>query len=229
MEEECLAQGNAYKPGRAYHFETHGLSLDPKMVADAVKEELIFMRRLLHVHREFLVSHLDKSGLNAIETRWVTLQIHLSEHGWLHKRVSELTLEDASGAFAATPPPESCKVQTTSARVGAQCWTEPRLERQDAAQCFDVASENARTVMEFTTGTFSLCLYHHSSAADMSVLRHGDVFVVSGTRTQQKQFEEQWSKRLIVKHLATLGPCTALGNVTEVTGSTSLRIGTRTH
>ena len=51
----------------------------------------------------------------------------------------------------------------------------------------------------------------------MSVFRHGDDFVVSGTRAQQqKEFEEQLSKHLIVKHLATLEPCTALGDVTEV-------------
>ena len=50
----------------------------------------------------------------------------------------------------------------------------------------------------------------------MSVFRHGDDFVVSGTRTQQKKFEEQLSKHHIGKHFATLGPCTALGDVTEV-------------
>ena len=69
--------------------------------------------------------------------------------------------------------------------------------------------------MGYDTGKFSPCLYH-SSAVAMSVFRHGDDFVVSGTRTQQKDFEEQLSKHLIVKHLATLGPCTALGDVTEV-------------
>ena len=86
---------------------------------------------------------------------------------------------------------------------------------KDAAQCFDVASENTMTAMKFTTGTFSPCLYH-SSASDMSVSTHGDDFVGSGTRTQQKEFEEQVSKHLIVKHFAPLGPCTALGDVTEV-------------
>ena len=30
---------------------------------------------------------------------------------------------------------------------------------KDAAQCFDVASENAMTVMGYDTGKFSLCLY----------------------------------------------------------------------
>ena len=85
---------------------------------------------------------------------------------------------------------------------------------KDAAQCSDVATENAMTAVECDTGKFSPCLYR-SSSVDMSVLRHGDD-VVSGTRTQQKEFEEQLSKHLIVSHLATLGPRTALGGVTEV-------------
>ena len=50
----------------------------------------------------------------------------------------------------------------------------------------------------------------------MSVFKQGDDFVVSGTRTQRKEFEEHLSKHLNVKHLATLGPCTALRDVTEV-------------
>ena len=81
---------------------------------------------------------------------------------------------------------------------------------KDAAQCFDVASGNAMTAMRHDTGKFTPRLYH-PSAFDMSVFRHGDDFVVSGTRTQQKEFDELWSK-----HLATLGPCTALVDVTEV-------------
>ena len=60
----------------------------------------------------------------------------------------------------------------------------------DAAQCFDVASENAMTAAGCDTGKFTLCLYR-SSAVEMSVFRHGDDFVVSGTRIQQKDFEEQ--------------------------------------
>ena len=87
--------------------------------------------------------------------------------------------------------------------------------KKDAAQCFDVASENAMTAMAYDPGKLSPCL-HHSSVVDMSVFRHGDDFIESNTRTQQNEFEEQLSKHLIVKHLATLGPCTALGDVTEV-------------
>ena len=48
------------------------------------------------------------------------------------------------------------------------------------------------------------------------MFRHDDDFVVSVTRTQQQEFEELLSKHLIVKDLDTLGPCTALANVTEV-------------
>ena len=61
---------------------------------------------------------------------------------------------------------------------------------KDAAQCFDVATETVLTAMGFDTGIFSPCPCH-PSAADMSVFRHGDDFEVSGTRTQQKEFEEQ--------------------------------------
>ena len=71
------------------------------------------------------------------------------------------------------------------------------------------------TAMGYDTSTFSICLYH-SSAVDVSVFRHEDDFVVSGTRTQQKEFEEHLSKHLIVKHLALLGPRTALREVMEI-------------
>ena len=54
------------------------------------------------------------------------------------------------------------------------------------------------------------------SGCPVYMVRHGDDFVVSDTRTQHKEFEEQLSKHLIDKHLATLGPCTALGDVTHV-------------
>ena len=57
---------------------------------------------------------------------------------------------------------------------------------KDAAPCFDVASENAMTAMGYDTGKFSPCLDHWRSV-DMSVFRHGDDFVVSGTGTQQKE------------------------------------------
>ena len=64
--------------------------------------------------------------------------------------------------------------------------------------------------MGYDTGKFSLCLYHPSA------VRYGDDFVVSGTRTQHHEFEEQVPKHLIVERFATLGPRTAQGDVTEI-------------
>ena len=58
---------------------------------------------------------------------------------------------------------------------------------QDAAQCFDVASENVMTAMGHDTGQILALSLDHSSAVALSVFRHGDDFVVSGTRTQQKE------------------------------------------
>ena len=63
---------------------------------------------------------------------------------------------------------------------------------KDAAQCFDVASENAMTAMGYDTGKFSPCDYH-SSAVAMSVFRHGDDYVVSGTRTTVQTSHRQAS------------------------------------
>ena len=60
----------AREPGKVSYDEVTGMPLDPKLVAGAIKEELMFMRKL-RVYHEVLVSYLDKSGLKAIGTRWV--------------------------------------------------------------------------------------------------------------------------------------------------------------
>ena len=105
---------------------------------------------------------------------------------------------------------------TTVIKVPREDEDKAMYGTKDSAQCFDVASENAMTATRYDMGKFSPCLCHHPSVVDMSVFRRGDDFVVSGMRTQQREFEEQVSKHVIVKHLATLGPRTALGDVTEV-------------
>ena len=56
---------------------------------------------------------------------------------------------------------------------------------KDAAQCFDVASEKVMTAVGYGTGKCSACLCH-SSAVTMCVFRHGDDFVLSGMKTQQR-------------------------------------------
>ena len=86
---------------------------------------------------------------------------------------------------------------------------------KDAAQCFDLAVEEAMTTMGCKVGEFLPCLYHHPQT-HVQVFRHGDDFVVLGSRQQQSDFYAQLSKHFIVKHLATLGPNSALGDSKEV-------------
>ena len=120
VEEECLVQKLAGEAGQVSYDEVTGLPLDPELVADAIKEELMFMRTL-RVHHEVSVSYLDKSGLKAIGTRWVCTNKGDAANPFIRarpvaqetKRVSELTPEDASSTFATAPPlkaSRSCSV-----------------------------------------------------------------------------------------------------------------------
>ena len=68
MEEECPAQRNACEFAQTSYDEGSGLPVDSKMVADVVKEEFAFMRRL-QVQYEFLRGYLDESGLKPTGTR----------------------------------------------------------------------------------------------------------------------------------------------------------------
>ena len=96
--------------------KTTGLPLDPKMVADVVKEELTFMRGC-QVYHEVPVSHPDMSGLKAMGTRCVHTDKGDAAHPFVRaplvaqetKRVSELTPDDASCIVAASPPLDSLK------------------------------------------------------------------------------------------------------------------------
>ena len=104
----------AGESGHVAYDDITGLPLDPKLVADAIKEELMFMRKL-QVFRELPASYLDESGLKAIGTRWVHTNKGDDANPFIRarlvaqetRRVSELTPEDASSTFAATPPLES--------------------------------------------------------------------------------------------------------------------------
>ena len=103
--------------GQISHDDATGLPLDPKMVAASFMEELLFMRKL-QVYHEVHASYLDKSGLKAIETRWTYTNTGDAANPFIRarlvaqetKKASEVTPEDASSTFAATPPLESLKV-----------------------------------------------------------------------------------------------------------------------
>ena len=58
--------------GKVLHDEVSGLPLDPKLVADAIKEELMFMRKL-QVYHEVSASYL---GQVRIETHRDTMGLH---------------------------------------------------------------------------------------------------------------------------------------------------------
>ena len=186
----------ACEPGQGSYDEVTGLPLGPKLVADAIKEVLMFMRKL-QVYHEVLESCLDKSGLKAIRTRRVYTNKGDAANPFIRarlvaqetKKVSELTPKDASRMFAA------------ECASGDAVLVKAMYGTKDAAQCFDVASDNPTTAMGYDTGKFSpfLC---RSSAVAMSVFRHGDDFVVSGTRTQQtKSLRNNFPNISIVKHL----------------------------
>ena len=106
VQEECPVQKNARESAHVSYDEATVLPLDSKMVADATKEELMFMRKL-QVHHEVLVSYLNKSGLKTIGTRWVYTKQCDAANPFIRarlvaqesKKVSELTPEDASSMF----------------------------------------------------------------------------------------------------------------------------------
>ena len=118
MEEKWPVQKLAGESGQVSHT---GLPLDPKLVADAIKEELMFMREI-RVYHEVPV---DKSGLKTIGTRWVYANkgdanpfIRARLVALETKRVTELTPEHASSTFAGTHPLESLKVMLSRCMTG---------------------------------------------------------------------------------------------------------------
>ena len=125
VEEEFLVQKLAGESGQVSCDEVTGLPLDTKLVADAIKEELMFTRKQ-QVYHEVPVSYLEKSGLKAIRTQWVHTNKGDAANPFIRarlvaqetKRVSELTPEDASSTFAATPPLESLKVMLSRCMTG---------------------------------------------------------------------------------------------------------------
>ena len=67
VEEECLVQKLARESGRLSYDEVTQLPLEPKMVADAIRDELTFMRKL-QVYHEVPLSYLDWSGCSHRDT-----------------------------------------------------------------------------------------------------------------------------------------------------------------
>ena len=125
VEEECPVHKLAGESGQVAYDEITGLPLDPKLVAEAIKEELMFMRKL-QVYHEVPASYLDESGLKSIGTRGVYTNKGDAANPFIRarllaqetKRVSELTPEDASSTFASPPPLESLKIMLSRCMTG---------------------------------------------------------------------------------------------------------------
>ena len=109
MEEKCLVHKLAHESAQTSYDEVTGLPLDPKMVSDAFKEELMFMR-FQQVYREGPACYLEKFGLKSIGARWVFTNKCDAANPFIRaplvaqetNSVSEITPEGASGTFAAT-------------------------------------------------------------------------------------------------------------------------------
>ena len=87
-----MLRAEAHESAQFSHDEAIGLPLDPKLVADTIKEGLMFMRKH-QVYHEVPGSYLDKSRLKAIGTRWVYANKGDAAspfiRGWLPKKPRE--------------------------------------------------------------------------------------------------------------------------------------------
>ena len=112
----------AYESGQVAYDEITGLPLDPKLVADAIKEELMFMRKL-RVHHEVPTNYLDESGLKTIGTRWVYTNkgdaANPSKTGGAGDQQSErVDTRRREQHVCATPPLESLKIMLSRCMTG---------------------------------------------------------------------------------------------------------------
>ena len=66
---------------------------------------------------------------------------------------------------------------------------------KDAAQCFDAHCETIMTKMNYKVGVFNPCLYSHLDNGT-AVDRHGDDFIVAGTRQQIAEFGKKFGAKI---------------------------------
>ena len=97
------------------------------------------------------------------------------------------------------------------------CWKllKAMYGLRDAGAAFDKKVEVSSESMGYKVGLFSPCLCY-SSATKVRSFRHGDDFVVLGTRAGVKGYSDELGKHLIVKVRGTLGPRKDLGDVQEI-------------
>jgi len=99
----------------------------------------------------------------------------------------------------------------------SMCWKllKAMYGLRDAGQAFDIKVEKVMEDLGFTLGVFSPCCYHHVKW-DLKVYRHGDDFVVLGSRRSLEIFFVEVNKHMIVKRRGVLGPDPSKGDVDEI-------------
>jgi hypothetical protein len=97
------------------------------------------------------------------------------------------------------------------------CWKllKAMYGLRDAGAAFDKKVEVSSEAMGFKVGLFSPCLCYNP-ATKVRFFRHGDDFVVLGSRAAVKNYAEELGKYLIVKVRGVLGPRKDLGDVQEI-------------
>ena len=97
------------------------------------------------------------------------------------------------------------------------CWKllKAMYGLRDAGAAFDRKVEVSSESMGCKVGLFSPCLCYNP-ATKVRSFRHGDDFVVLGSRAGVKNYSDELGKHLIVKVRGTLGPRRDLGDVQEI-------------
>lgn len=106
--------------------------------------------------------------------------------------------------------PEDTSISTGIARLNKAMYG-----GRDAGNCWDEFAGDVMQDMEFKAGQFCSCVYH-SEKRDSTCWRHGDDFGLLATRAEHARFLEEANKKMILKHMGTLGPLQKLGDLKEI-------------
>ena len=108
------------------------------------------------------------------------------------------------------PPKEDSNIKTGCARLLKSMYG-----TRDAAQCFDAYCEKSMSSLGFRVGEFSPCIYSHAERT-LVCYRHGDDFVLLGSREDQLWFYKGLNEHMLCKHTGSLGPAKTKGDIQEI-------------
>ena len=165
VEEECPAQRHAYESGQGHYDESTGLPLDLQMVADAVKEELLTNKG--DAATPFVRARLVAQETERVNEHVLVVTPLLDSLKFMLSRC--MIFYDISRAHSHSKTRRTIVImvprEVDQFKMG---YAILMYGTKDAAQSFDVASENVMTATSFTTDKFSPFL-HHSRKSGMCV------------------------------------------------------------